>query len=53
MFWICPPLLLLLTLSWGGTVIAGRVEKGESYRKALAITGLLCLAVLTLWWVWS
>jgi hypothetical protein len=53
MFWLCPILLLLLILSWGGTAVAGRMETGQACRSIWLTMGLLCLAVLTLWWYWS
>ena len=53
MFWLCPILLLALILSWGGTSIAGRVERAESYRTPIIIIALMILAVLCLWWYWS
>ncbi|MEW6442556.1 MAG: hypothetical protein AB1640_16580 [bacterium] len=53
MFWICPVLLLLAILSWGGTAVAGRVERGQGYRNIVIAVGLLGLGVIALWWYWS
>jgi hypothetical protein len=53
MFYPCPILLLLLSLSWGGTFVAARKARGEGYRNVVIGTALACLGVLGLWWYWS